>query len=849
MFAVVSVPGEHVLSIRSKAPPGQLVSLNVRLESPRAASRMDHLRAAASEAFGRGEHQLTADRWEEAIPEYRKALSLWETLRDSERRTATLYRLGLAHAARKEHDSALDFYRQVLDTLPEEEHLDRAITFDQIGRVQYGAFRFRESLESYSTALRLFHGIRYAPGEADVLANIALVLKYRGELQAARESYFSALDLQQKMQRVRAQAIVRHNLGELYLASGDAALALDSFNEEAVLQQKIEDRAGRAQAIAGKVAAAQELGRNDQALGWLDEIFEAERELQGSELEATVLIRIANLYTAEERLLEAEQLYRKALAAARAIDNTLAEAAALGGLGHVFDRKDEEEQAIELFNQALALFLRAGDVFAVTRVLHGRALAERDLGRTEAALGSIEKALGMIESLRPQTGAYEARSIYLASRRSFYDLYIDLLVARGLGEHAFDASERARSRSLLDEQADARSELRPAEFAQLRRVEALLETLKEKEIKRLERLSLHGALPAAGLDLNRQIRDIRGQLERARAALQKKNPQVLPLDLRQIQKGVLDRDNLLLSYFLGEHGAILWGVTSDSFHAWRLPCSKASIERLSRDAHRWLAGKDGLVDGEATLAELAGCVLPPPARALAQGRKLVVAADGALRLVPFAVLPVPHSLALDHEITYIPSASVLAASRERVSGRRSPAKTIVLLANPPLAPGSPYDPLPHAEHEARVIASLVPKGMYLLAVGDQASRELMLGPEPGRYRIVHIGAHGVLADVPDLSGLLLAGGLLRSYEIYDLDLPLDLAVLSACDTGREESAATGEGVSGMARAFLHAGSRRVVVSLWQVDDEATSRLMQEFYRNLLQRKLSAPAALGKPSVP
>ena len=127
-----------------------------------------------------------------------------------------------------------------------------------------------------------------------------------------------------------------------------------------------------------------------------------------------------------------------------------------------------------------------------------------------------------------------------------------------------------------------------------------------------------------------------------------------------------------------------------------------------------------------------------------------------------------------------------------------------------------------------------------------------MSPELRNYRIVHFATHGLfLPDNPSLSGLVFslvdrqgkpARGFLRLEDIYNLDLPAELVVLSACQTalGKELK---GEGMVGLTRGFMYAGSRRVVASLWKVDDFATAALMKRFYGGMLTGGHPAAAAL------
>ena len=122
-----------------------------------------------------------------------------------------------------------------------------------------------------------------------------------------------------------------------------------------------------------------------------------------------------------------------------------------------------------------------------------------------------------------------------------------------------------------------------------------------------------------------------------------------------------------------------------------------------------------------------------------------------------------------------------------------------------------------------------------------------------RYRIIHFATHSFLDSVhPELSGIALSmldhqgrpqNGFLRAHEVFNLKLGAELVVLSGCRTGLGKEV-KGEGLYGMTRGFMYAGSKRVLVSLWDVQDQATARLMSDFYRGLIgPKQYSAAAAL------
>jgi CHAT domain-containing protein len=143
------------------------------------------------------------------------------------------------------------------------------------------------------------------------------------------------------------------------------------------------------------------------------------------------------------------------------------------------------------------------------------------------------------------------------------------------------------------------------------------------------------------------------------------------------------------------------------------------------------------------------------------------------------------------------------------------------------------------------------------ALDFEASRETALSHKLGQYRIVHFATHGLLDNEhPELSGLVLSlvgpngkpqDGFLDLEDVYNLTLPSDLVVLSACETGLGKEL-NGEGLIGLTRGFMYAGASRVVASLWQVDDAATAELMGAFYKAMLKDHLRPAAALRQAQI-
>jgi CHAT domain-containing protein len=160
--------------------------------------------------------------------------------------------------------------------------------------------------------------------------------------------------------------------------------------------------------------------------------------------------------------------------------------------------------------------------------------------------------------------------------------------------------------------------------------------------------------------------------------------------------------------------------------------------------------------------------------------------------------------------------------------------------------------LPFTRQEADQLLTLTPKASSFRAMDFQASRATVLNGDLSQYRYVHFATHGLLdTERPGLSSLVLSmvdaqgkaqDGFLRANDIYNLKLPAELVVLSACQTGLGKDI-KGEGLVGLTRGFMYAGAARVVVSLWSVNDKATSELMTKFYEKMLKQGERPAAAL------
>jgi CHAT domain-containing protein len=583
-------------------------------------------------------------------------------------------------------------------------------------------------------------------------------------------------------------------------------------------------------------------------------------------------------------------------------------------MSRIYREQGDPRLALKRLEEALKLARDIGETGIEAVAIAEIARVERDLGDLEQALNRIETSLDLVESLRAKIRIEDLRVSFLASKHNNYEFYIDLLMrlherrpSAGYDALAFEASERARGRNLLDVIGATRAGIRQgADPQSLERQRSLQGQINAKDRLRIQLAARNQMEKSA--EIEKELRALLAEYQEARGHMLIRSPRYaaltdpVPLKLKEIQRQSLDRDTLLLEYALGEERSFLWAVTPSSIRAYTLP-RRSEIEAVALRAYELLTRSEQRQyrgSSELAAAELSRMILGPVAAEFGR-KRLVIVSDGVLQYMPFGALPNPvvagagarkrRPLIVDHEVVSLPSASVLATMRREMSERRRAERTVAVFSDPVFQPddprvkqGSPgaekpngdepktesdlvrsaketglksFERLIHTRKEAEAIISLATPEQGFKALDFAASRATVLNSSLDQFRIVHFATHGLLnSRRPELSGIVLSlvdeegrpqEGFLRAYEIYNLKLNAELVVLSACSTalGKEIK---GEGLAGLTRGFMYAGTPRVIASLWNVRDDATAELMKRFYRNMLIGKSSPAAALREAQV-
>jgi CHAT domain-containing protein len=761
---------------------------------------------------------------------------------------------------------------------------------------------------------------------AGSLVDLSNVWDEIGDRTKAEDCLRRALSIQRKLKpRGGGVAYALNNLGLLVQEEGQLAQAEALFNESMDILKEI---APESQQMANAIGNLGNVYRSRGNLEKADQYVRRalamrEKVGAGTTEQANDYVEAGDLAVQRKDFQAAEDFYRKGLAVARAsAPGGLQEADTLQSLADLAFKRGQVEEAEKNYQAALELAKKSGSMSGrYAEALLAQAEVARRKQQTDGAATLFEQGLAVLESHTSRLGgSSDFRAGFRARYENHYKSYVDLLIAQGKTERAFQVLERSRGRTLVEMLAEGHIDIRTGTDPELlQRERTLNQAVAIRSDRRVRMLAQeHTEEEVAALD--REIQDLLGQAQVVQGQIQASSPNYAaltlpqPLSAAQVQQQLLEDDTVLLEYSLGAERSQVFVLTRSSLATVELP-DRAAIEKQVRKVYQLLTARSHLPKGETPLqrqtrlaavgarysreaAALSRMILGPVSASL-KSKRLLVVTDGALAYVPFASLPSPgrtRPLLVEHEVVNLPSASVLAELRKQENGRQRAPKTVAVLADPvfdeqdarikagpdrgdggSLAqtedlrsselltrsagdvgvahPGIlRFSRLPFSRREAAAIVAAATPGQAMSALDFRASRVMAMSPELSQYRIVHFATHGLLdSKHPELSGLVWSlvdrqgkpqSGFLGLEDVYNLNLPVDLVVLSACETGLGQQI-DGEGLMGLTRGFMYAGAGAVVASLWRVDDVATANLMGRFYRAMLHDRLPPASALSR----
>lgn len=857
--------------------------------TPRACAR----RVAAAEAEAAGTAAQRARRWAESDSLFGAALDGYRALGEKRREAWVLGSAGSTWFLAGDYARAQERYRGALvarRAIGDSALVGRAL--NTLGTIAFLAGRNPEARDLLLQARALRIGIGDRAGLTTTLNYLGMAAIRLGERDSARMWYGQALDLAVARGDSASVATVLENYARLLAEDGEVDRARAACDRALpILHARRDARVeGVLQGTRGDLLRRQ--GCFTEAAQALDASVALLETTGDSRLLSAALINLGQTWNHLEDPARALPPLERAVALADSLGDVRLGAQALNNLAIALRAADDPREATRQALLALRHAGAAGDSALVHDVTVTLGQLAEDCRDFVAARSWYERAALAGRTMAAETRAGDllnlgntaGRDGRLDAAESGYREALDLAQRSHLTEFTWMATLG------LGDVAERRGEYSQA-LAWDRRAATLIDTLRARQ--REERGSI--ALFSGRLFAYEALIHLLGKLDallpdsacaaeaflwseraRARAFLDLVQASggdaeaAVPLSLEQARALLRSDREALLEYSLGDSSSSLWVITRRAWQRIPLP-PRPALRTRAQMLRRGLA--DPLTaDAPATRSAARALyrTLVEPAEPLLRGvTHLVIAPDGPLTLVPFEALlardlpgagapPRGAYLVERFEVSYTPSATAL-ATRVTDGGMRAGGGGIVALGDPRFAPdsttgsagGTPVlAPLPNTAAEVEALRTLAGRRAFTGLTGPAATRTGLLAvPGLANAQIVHLATHGEANEAePARSGLWLAWedtgpGFLSVGDILERRLSADLVTLSACETGlgRLER---GEGVLGLARAYLAAGARSVVVSLWKVNDRSSALLMERFYRPLLARGMPREQALA-----
>ena len=803
-----------------------------------------------------GERYWTQERYGEALSAFRRLLDA-PGLHDNVTAYARmmcgriLTKLDRYAEATVELDRALSMYRTLGEAAGEAQCLR------EIGRIQEKQGNYRDAVSILRKARDKDTAAGDLGGAAEDAILMANVYLFIGDLRRAERYYRFARDEAAASSDRRLLGHSLMGLGGTYLNMGLGSQAIDLLKQALEIYKEIAYRLGESKALhnlglAYEMCAASHPNRGEPfddmpapsdsfqtALAYYSRSLEIKRAIGDRDGEGLSLIYLGGVQRKLGSLDKAGASIREGMEIHRKILFPRGEALALLGLGEVDLEQGRAQSAADHFAGVERMSRTMDFPELLWKAFERQGAALELAGRPDEALEQYYRAMDVVEDMRYRLRLREHRSAFVESKMAAYHGIIRLLLEKGSPEDVFKYIEKAKSRALLDI-LGSRIDMYTTDDARLRNelgtMEASLRRLRQKidvEMKRLpERQS--PTLP----EWRREARKLGGARQRLLMEVEAANIKRATLERPSLEapdvQRRLEQGQALIEYFLLDNRIVVILLTGESLLMEVVDCParllRERLENIRRATNPTGATPETAIRDESEARALYDLLIAPIDQGLRarEVERLCIVPHGVLHHFPFQMLRGPDGLLAEtYPLSYAPSASIYAFLADR------PEAPPLRAANMLIVRSVEADLAATVRAEQAAIQSLG----YRLTVLEKESAVKDLCKDAD---IIHFSVHGVLDPAsPMFSNMRLAegdddDGLLEAYEAFDLDLRSPLVVLSACESGVGRISGGDEPI-GLVEAFLFAGSRSVVSTLWKVDAAGAAAFMGRFYDHLMRR--------------
>lgn len=818
-----------------------------------AGTKAEESRALGLAALEIGRIKANTNDYDGAIASYEKACKYFEEDADFPSIGKAQTAMGRLYLARHNAEKAKEYLRKSHETLKNEgaknELVDCLIA---LGAAEADSGNFDNAQKFHEDAFTIAKENRYTAGQYTALSEQGFDFLLQGATEKALQKFLEANKVMETAKGVKEsdRAEVFRDLGMCYSAVGQADAALKYYQDAADAYEKSGDMANKAMAYNSMaVVYLTTKGHSD-----FETQFNKAKELAGyvtdKSAEAALDYNYAQYKYTQHKYTEAIPLYESAVSKAKQAEDIRTQSMALRGLGLCFHDLNSQEKAREAFEQAALLADKIGTLEAQWDCALGLGKVYKALGDTKKAEEYLLKAVALVEKERGQYSRDSFKTFNMDQRQECFRDLVDLLVADKRYDVALEVAEKGKARAFLD-LLEGRMRRKPGESV------AAVITPDDQFKKKTEDDRILVAMATPGTSGFRSVQVV------PKASTLVESSAVSPINaappsLAEIKELVKKSGSYFVEYSVMPDKVYLW-VVSPTGEVSMPPPIKISIvdlEKKIREATASITATSksmkelGEIEQkrQTLLKDLYALLISPAVPFLPKGAEdiVTIVPYGPLFRVPFAALIGPDNkfLVESHTISFVPAIGVLRAT-QKLETQQEKGNTLLAFGNPITKSISFLGTLPYSEREVKKVAELFGKDKATIEIGEKATKEALRQLAPNNT-IIHLATHGLINEErPMDSALVLApqgddDGLLTVRDIFMMPaLKARLVVLSACQTGRGK--VTGDGVVGLSRAFIIAGTPSVVVSQWNVDDVMTEYQMDKFYRSFLSGTPKAKA--------
>ena len=715
------------------------------------------------------------------------------------------------------------------------------------GRQFYHQAKLQEALALFQRAKEIYEDLGDRHGEGMVLSHSSLVYADLAEYDQGIAAGQAALAIRRELGDRFGQSTVLTTLGVIYGRQGQFAKALDSYEIALPIRREFGDRRGEGSILNNMAFIYGSQGQYAEALARFEDSLVIIRESGNRQGEGLTLSNMAGIYTLQGDNERALAQYREALAILREVGNPAMEASLLNNMGAAYDNLGQYDDALAAYQASLVLLRQVGSRAREGATLNNIGLMYQNQGKYREALTYYGDALKVLQNLGDRPS-----QVALLNNLGFAHMELE--------EHA--QAEVWFRQSLTAYEAMER-DLREDDDGRVAFFETQDHTYSNLEWVLAAQEKSGAALEVADRSRGRSLTEFLSP----KAQQQGRSP----FSLDTIKRLAREQNATLLVYSIVRTSVFIWVVSPSGNLTFRqvnptevgLPVRSIGMrvrssatfafnsEFFAQERYRFVVSSTRSNGGSSWLGnpqdlKLAYQTLIQPIEEhlpKGEGDRLIIVPHRELSTLPFAALidSQDRFLVDRYAITVTPSLQILNTVQQKPAPTTG---TPLVVGNPDPMPDR-LSSLPGSEREAQAIAQSLNTSPF---IGEQAT-EATIKQRIDEASVLHFATHGVVANSDrDLRNSWLAlaetdsgteDGKLTLTEIFNRTLNAQLAVLSACNTNTGE--VTGEGVLGLARAFLKAGVPAVVASLWQVPDQQTQILMEAFYEELLAGETYANA--------